>query len=108
MKETPQDKSLEERLGASKFSGEGFLGTDHRPVNEIIADDRRTLEAFFAKAPRMNPNAGLITGSICGYKVQEIEDPFFRTGLGMVIDGMDPDFVGDVLDAVRDHLPRRL
>ena len=32
-------------------------------------------------------------------KVQEIEDPFFRTGLGMVIDGMDPDFVGDVLDA---------
>ena len=44
MKETPQDKSLEERLGASKFSGEGFLGTDHRPVDEIIADDRRTLE----------------------------------------------------------------
>ena len=32
-------------------------------------------------------------------KAQEIEDPFFRTGLGMVIDGMDPDFVGDVLDA---------
>ena len=44
MKETPQDKALEERLGASKFSGEGFLGTDHRPVDEIIADDRRTLE----------------------------------------------------------------
>ncbi|BEU87782.1 flagellar motor stator protein MotA [Selenomonas sp. TAMA-11512] len=32
-------------------------------------------------------------------RVQEIKDPFFRTGLGMVIDGMDPDFVGDVLDA---------
>jgi chemotaxis protein MotA len=32
-------------------------------------------------------------------KVQDIQDPFFRTGLGMVIDGMDPDFVGDVLDA---------
>lgn len=32
-------------------------------------------------------------------KVQDIEDPFFRTGLGMVIDGMDPDFVSDVLDA---------
>ena len=32
-------------------------------------------------------------------KAQEIQDPFFRTGLGMVIDGMDPDFVGDVLDA---------
>lgn len=32
-------------------------------------------------------------------KVQEIEDPFFRSGLGMVIDGMDPEFVSDVLDA---------
>ena len=32
-------------------------------------------------------------------KVQDIDDPFFKSGLGMVIDGMDPDFVGDVLDA---------
>lgn len=32
-------------------------------------------------------------------RVQEIQDPFFRSGLGMVIDGMDPDFVGDVLEA---------
>lgn len=43
MKETPADKSLEDRLGASKFSGEGFLGTDHRPVDEIIAADLRSL-----------------------------------------------------------------
>lgn len=32
-------------------------------------------------------------------KVHEIEDPFLRTGLGMVIDGMEPEFVGDVLEA---------
>jgi len=32
-------------------------------------------------------------------RVGEIDDPFFRNGLGMVIDGMDPDFVSDVLDA---------
>ena len=32
-------------------------------------------------------------------KTAEIDDPFFRSGLGMVIDGMDPDFVSDVLDA---------
>lgn len=32
-------------------------------------------------------------------KVAEINDPFFKTGLGMVIDGMDPEFVSDVLDA---------
>jgi hypothetical protein len=44
MKESPEEKSLEARLGASKFSGEGFLGTDHRPVDEIIAADLHTLE----------------------------------------------------------------
>ena len=44
MKETPEDKALEDRLGASKFSGEGFLGTDPRTVDEIIADDLRTLD----------------------------------------------------------------
>ena len=43
MKETPEDKALEDRLGASKFSGEGFLGTDHRPVDEIVAADLRAL-----------------------------------------------------------------
>jgi chemotaxis protein MotA len=32
-------------------------------------------------------------------KVAEIPDPFLRTGLNMVIDGLDPDFVSDVLDA---------
>lgn len=32
-------------------------------------------------------------------KVQDIQDPFLKTGLGMVIDGMEPEFVGDVLEA---------
>ncbi|MBR7024589.1 MAG: flagellar motor stator protein MotA [Selenomonadaceae bacterium] len=32
-------------------------------------------------------------------RVEDIQDPFFRNGLSMVIDGMDPEFVGDVLDA---------
>ena len=44
MKETPAERSLEERLAASKFSGDGFLGTDHRPVDEIITEDQRTLD----------------------------------------------------------------
>ena len=30
---------------------------------------------FFAEAPKMNPNASRITGVICGYRVEEIEDP---------------------------------
>ncbi len=32
-------------------------------------------------------------------RVDDIKDPFLRTGLSMVIDGLDPEFVGDVLDA---------
>jgi len=44
MKETPKDNALSPRLSASKFSGEGFLGTDHRPVEEIISNDERTLD----------------------------------------------------------------
>ncbi len=33
---------------------------------------------FFAEAPCMNPNCHKITGSICGVKVQEIEDPLMQ------------------------------
>lgn len=33
-----------------------------------------TFEQFFAKA-KLNPNAHLITGAICGYRVEEIENP---------------------------------
>ena len=36
-----------------------------------------TVEQFFAEAP-MNPNASLITGMICGIRVEEIDDPLMR------------------------------
>lgn len=32
-------------------------------------------ETFFAKAPKMNPNRSLITGVICGVRVEDIEEP---------------------------------
>lgn len=35
-------------------------------------------EAFFANAPKMNPDASLITGTICGYRVEEIEDQLMQ------------------------------
>jgi len=35
-------------------------------------------ETFFAEAPQLNPNAHKITGVICGYRVEEIEDPLIR------------------------------
>ncbi len=36
------------------------------------------METFYAQAPRMNPNASLIKGVICGYRVEEIEDEVMR------------------------------
>lgn len=35
-------------------------------------------ETFFAEAPRIHPNAKLITGVICGYRVENIEDPLVQ------------------------------
>ncbi len=35
-------------------------------------------ETFFAQAPAMHPNRLLITGVVCGVRVQEIEDPLMR------------------------------
>jgi hypothetical protein len=35
-------------------------------------------ETFFAQAPRMNPDAALITGVVCGHRVEEIEDPLMQ------------------------------
>ena len=35
-------------------------------------------ETFFAQAPQINPNASKITGLICGYRVEEIEDPLMQ------------------------------
>jgi len=43
----------------------------------VIAD-KTDFETFFAKAPRMHPNASMITGMICGYRIEEIEDPIMR------------------------------
>lgn len=37
-------------------------------------DDNASMEAFFENAPQINPNASLITGTICGYRVEDIED----------------------------------
>jgi hypothetical protein len=36
------------------------------------------LATFFAEAPKMHPNAELITGTICGVKIGEIADPLMR------------------------------
>jgi hypothetical protein len=35
-------------------------------------------ETFFANAPAMNPNRSLVTGVVCGVRVEEIEEPTMR------------------------------
>ena len=41
--------------------------------------DRRTdFETFFSEAPALRPNAGRITGVVCGVRIEEIEDPLMR------------------------------
>lgn len=38
-------------------------------------DGENDLEAFFADAPKVNPKCSLITGVVCGIRVEEIKDP---------------------------------
>jgi hypothetical protein len=50
-----------------------LTGYDAKGIQSQI-EKSSDLETFFKEAPRMNPNASKITGSICGYRVEDIED----------------------------------
>jgi len=50
-----------------------LTGYDDAQLQDLI-DRKVTFEEFFAEA-RLNPNAHLITGVICGYRVEDIENP---------------------------------
>ena len=41
-------------------------------------DQKTNFENFFAQAPQLNPNVSKITGLICGYRVEEIEDKLMQ------------------------------
>lgn len=43
-----------------------------------VLDEEVDFETFFAEAPAMNPSRSLITGVICGIRVEEIEEPLMR------------------------------
>ena len=53
-----------------------LTGYTQSEVEQHVAGDI-TFQEFFDKA-KLNPNASLITGTICGIKVQEIEDPLMQ------------------------------
>lgn len=52
---------------------EWLTGFDNRKLQELIKE-KVTFETFFQRAS-IHPNAHLITGVICGYRVEEIENP---------------------------------
>ena len=52
---------------------EWLTGFDEKKLNELT-EEKITFKLFFQKAT-LNPNAHLIKGVICGYRVEEIENP---------------------------------
>jgi len=54
-----------------------LTGYDQKALQRIL-DDKTDFETFFREAPRLNPNVSKITGVICGYRVEEIEDELMR------------------------------
>ena len=54
-----------------------LTGYNAKTLQQTI-DKKIDFEAFFAQAPRLNPNVSLITGVICGYRVEEIEDKLIQ------------------------------
>ncbi|MCT2409133.1 DUF2200 domain-containing protein [Chryseobacterium antibioticum] len=55
---------------------EWLTGFDNKKLQELI-DEKVTFETFFERAA-LNPNAHLITGVICGYRIEEIETPLTK------------------------------
>lgn len=51
-------------------------GFDDKKLQELI-DEKATFETFFQQAT-LNPNSHLITGVICGYRIEEIENPLTK------------------------------
>ena len=54
-----------------------LTGYDETLLNDVISH-QIDIETFFNEAPNFNPNACKITGVICGYRVEEIEDPIMQ------------------------------
>lgn len=70
-----------EKKGRSKEEVDTIIcwltGYDKKALQQQI-DRKSDIETFFGKAPQINPNASKITGVICGYRVEEIEDKLMQ------------------------------
>lgn len=70
-----------ERKGRTKDEVDEIIfwltGYDKHSLQQHI-DNKTDFEHFFALAPQINPNVSKITGVICGYRVEEIEDELMQ------------------------------
>lgn len=70
-----------EKKGRSKEDVDAIIcwltGYDQKSLQHQI-DQKTDFETFFAQAPQINPNVSKITGLICGYRVEEIEDKLMQ------------------------------
>ncbi len=55
---------------------EWLTGFDEKKLQQLI-DEKVTFETFFERA-KLNPKAEMITGLICGYRIEEIENPLTK------------------------------
>ena len=70
-----------ERKGRSKDEVDAIIRwlTGYRQEDVDTHLEKQTnIETFFTNAPHLNPNRKLITGLICGIRVEQIEDPIIR------------------------------
>lgn len=54
-----------------------LTGYDEKSFRKHL-EKKTDFETFFAEAPALNPNVSKITGLICGYRVEDIEDPLMQ------------------------------
>ena len=70
-----------EKKGRTKAEVDAIIfwltGYNQKALQHQI-DKKSDFETFFAQAPQMNPNVSKITGVICGYRVEEIEDKLMQ------------------------------
>jgi hypothetical protein len=70
-----------QRKGRTKAEVDAVIrwltGYSQDALDKLLAD-KTDFQTFFAQAPAINPARDQVTGSVCGVKVQEVEDPLMR------------------------------
>ncbi|MBW7955459.1 DUF2200 domain-containing protein [Patescibacteria group bacterium] len=77
----PEYVAKAERKGRTKAEVDqiiGWLTGYSQKELEAQIEKQTNLEDFFADAPKLNPLRSLITGVVCGVRLEEIEDPLMK------------------------------